>query len=121
MDEYWNELLTEAYRLYQEEIESRHPDDYEVYLPNMSKLMCTYGFLSQYAAEHGGSIENLKFDRRETSGGITAYFTVLDLKGEELTEFCRFTKEAHALSIDALIDGTVCLSMTFTDVFKKIR
>ena len=119
MDEYWNELLTEAYRLYQEEIESRRPENYEVYLLNMSKLMCAYGFLSQIAAEHDGSVEELKFDRRETSGGITAYFTVLDLKGEELSEFRRLIGEAHALSIDALIDGTICLSMTFTDVFKK--
>ena len=115
------DMLPAAWAEYQREIESRCPNDYEVYLPNMTKLMSTYTFLSQLVAAHGGEIEDLKFDRRETNGGVTAYFTVLYLVGEDLVQFCDLIRGAHALSIDSLVDGSVCISMTFKDVFRKVK
>lgn len=114
-------FLSEAYRLYEAEIQSRCPEDYEVYLPNMSKLMCTYAFLSQIAAEQGGRVEDLKFDKREINGGIVAYFTVIHLSGESLTKFCDLIKEAYSVGFCPMLDDTICLSMTFEDVFRKIR
>lgn len=115
------DLLSEALGLYQKEIDSRRPEDYEVFLPNMKKFMGAYTYLSQIAEKCGGSIEKLKFDRREINGGITAYFTVLYLSGDDVVRFCDFIKEAQSISIDSLVDGRVCLSMTFKDIFKKIK
>lgn len=115
------DFLSAAWELYRKEIDGRHPEDYEVYLPNMSKLMCTYGFLQQVAAECGGTVEELRFDRRETFGEVVAYFRVFSLAGDNLAKFCDLVKSADNLGIDALTDGTVCIGMTFKDVFRKVK
>lgn len=121
LDQESTELLLATWELYREEIESRRPEDYEVYVPNMSKLMAMHGFLKQIAQEFDGKVDELKFDRRETFGEIIAYFRYFALEGEDLIRFCDLVKGADNFDIEPLTDGTVSIGMTFRDIFKKIK
>ena len=98
---------------------SRSNSDYEVNPEQMQKLIDAYGYFMEIAAIYNGTVEPLKLEPKRINGGITAYFTVFHLAGENIKRFCEVVQGFSALSIDSLEDGTVCLSFTVPKVFRE--
>lgn len=114
IDEYYKQI----WELYEQEMAKRNSDDYEANPEQMRKFINAYGFFSDLVKKNGGSIEPIRLAPTEVNGGITAYFTVFYLAGEEVARFSEVIKGASALSIDSLEDGTVCISFTVPKVFR---
>ena len=112
------DFLQEVWGIYEKEMASRKLEDYEADPEQMKKLAAVYRFFSENAAKNGGFLDPLRLVPTEVNGGITAYFTVFYIAGDEIARFCEAIKNASALSIDSLDDGTVCISMTIPRVFK---
>lgn len=108
----------EIWRLFEEEMAKRDNADYTVDRAQMQKLVDTYGVFEKLARECGGSIEPFRIVPKEVNGGVTAYFQVFSVFGENVARFCDAVRGASALSIDSLTDGRVCISMTIPGVFK---
>ena len=114
MSEYEKKL----WELYEKEMQSRDNADYTVNREQMQKLIDAYGFFNKIAQECGGTIEPFRIVPKEVNGGITAYFRVFHIFGDNVARFCEVVRNVSALSIDSLDNGTVCLSMTIPRVFK---
>lgn len=109
------ELLEKAFMAYQREIQSRSNLDYKINSEQWAKLLRARDFLSR----HCDDVEDISIRPSTTVGGITAYTTLLFLNGEEIQEFADIIGSSSALSIDATIDGDVCVSFTIPDIFVK--
>ena len=105
--------ITEFYKIYEETM-SRNNDNFVVNEVQLKKLENAYAFF----LEHGKNVE-LKLVPREINGGITAYFTVLYLDGDDLARLSRIVGSMGALSIDSTVDGEVCISFTIPGIFRK--
>ena len=106
------------WELYEQEMESRNNADYEADPVQMQKLIDAYGFFAEMALSCGGKVNPVKIVPKEICSGITAYFTVFYLNGDNIRRFCEVVQGFSALSIDSLTDGTVCLSFTVPNVFR---
>lgn len=112
--------LTKAdWEEYERRMAARNDDDYEFNREQGLKLFAAFEFFESYVRQYGGRVEPINLIPREENGGLTCYCTVFDFAGTEIQQFCTAILGASALSIDALSDGTVCLSMTFPDVFVR--
>lgn len=110
-------FVSEAFREYEREIAERDDNDYEFNREQGLKLFAAFEFFEAYVKGHGGRIDPINLKPREEVGYLTCYCTVFDFFGEDVPHFCMAILDASAISIDALVDGTVCISMTFPDVF----
>ena len=108
-----------VWELYEREMESRNNEDYEADPVQMQKLIDAYGFFMEMAATCNGRVNPLRLVPMKVNGGITAYFTVFHLMGDDVKRFCEIVQGFSALSIDSLVDGTVCLSFTVPKVFRR--
>lgn len=109
----------EIWEMYEAELASRNNDDYVVNKAQFDKLIDAYEFFSSIAAESGGSVEDVKLEPKQITGGVTAYFTLFYLHGaKQLDKFAEIIKSMTAISIDAMLDGTVCISFTIPGVFE---
>lgn len=105
--------------LWEKEIQSRSNSDYEPDKQQMDKLIAAYRLMNELAANGGGRVEPLRLVPKEVHCGITAYFTVFYATHENLLKICEVARSFSALSIDSLTDGTVCISFTIPNVFKR--
>lgn len=110
--------IKEIWALYEQEMASRKIEDYEVNREQMDKLIAAYRFFDSVVSECGGSVDPFRIVPTEVNGGITAFFTVFYIAGDQIEQFCNVIRSATALSIDSLEDGTVCVSFTIPGVFK---
>ena len=113
------DFLYPYYKLYLEELNSRSDHDYEINQIQMNKLLDAYAFFELVCKKSNGSLESLELIPHIVNGGITAYFTVFYLDKDDLIEFSQIVQNMGALSIDSLIDGTVCISFTVPNVYYK--
>lgn len=109
------ELLQDAIK----EIGERNDADYIPNKPQMKKLAEAYRFFIEHADENNGRVDTLKLIPKMKHGGITAYFYVFAPFGEDFETFKRIVQNSSALSIDANVDGEVCISLNIPDVFVK--
>ena len=107
------------YEIYEEEMSKRENADYEKCDEQMKKLSEAYQFFSDIAEEQNGRVDPLRIVPKEEHCGVTAYFTLFYLNGDELQRFSKIVGDMSAISIDSLTDGTVCISFTIPNVFKK--
>ena len=115
----YTDYAKQIWEMYEKEMSSRKNADYEVTPEQMQKLIDAYGFFMEVAASGNGKVEPFKIVPKEVNGGITAYFSVFYLSGDDIQRFCKVVSSFSALSIDSLKDGTVCLSFTVPRVFKR--
>lgn len=113
------ELLKEAWELYEKEMASRSDDDYEVNEVQMKKFIDAYAFFSEACAKSGGEIEDMELVPHEETGGITAYFRVFYIHGDDLARLAKVVGNMSAISIDSMIDGRICISFNIPRVFYK--
>lgn len=115
-----NEIESRVFELYKQEMESRRNSDYEIDKTQMQKLTRAYEFFAEIAERDGGVVDPLKLEPKAVSGGITAYFTVFYLSGDDMARFSEIVGDMSAISLDSTIDGDVCVSFNIPGVFKKI-
>ena len=114
-----DEYTRYVWGLYEAEMRSRKNEDYEADPEQMKKLIAAYGFFAELTVTGHGHMEPLKLVPKECHGGLTAYFTVFYLHGDQLQKFLKIAQGFSAMSIDALDDGTVCLSFTIPNVCRR--
>lgn len=112
-------ILEDAFAIYDAELKKRNDKDYEINKEQFKKLIDIHSFFLDLASKNNGSVEELNLVPKEVSAGITAYFTVLYLYGDDLLKFSKAVKDMGGLSIDTMTDGRVCISFTIPDVFAK--
>lgn len=115
----YGDVADKVWELYEAEMASRNDADYEVNEVQMRKLIDAYAFFTEIAERDGGKIDKLKLNPKEINGGVTCYFTVFYLFGEDLMRFCKVVQSMSAISIDSMADGDVCISFTIPRVFQK--
>lgn len=111
-------ILKDAWELYQEAMRERNNDDYVVDACQMEKLMRAYEFFCRVAVNCGGTIEPLHLEPKEENGGVSVHLALLYLDGENLGRFQKIVGDMGAISIDATLDGNVCISFTIPGVFR---
>lgn len=94
-------------------------NDYEINRTQWTKLLMILKYFSDFADRNGGSVEPCEIMPREEHGGVTAYFTVLDLKEKDIVKFCQMIALSNAITIDATTDGRVCISLSVPNVFVR--
>lgn len=90
---------------------------FKVNKPQLDKLTKVFNFFANMATEHSGEIEPLSLKASEIHGGVTATFPAFDIAGDDIKRFCDALECTSALSIDAMLSGDVCISVTVPDVF----
>ena len=101
------------------EIAARGDDDYEINREQALKLFAAYEFFESYVKMNGGRIKPIVLKPHEEVGHLTCYSVLYDFVGADIIGFCKNILGASALSINAMLDNTVCISMTFPDVFVR--
>lgn len=113
-----NEYLKSFGKLYEKVIALRNDDDFLINEPQMVKFFEVYEFFTKAAGEtETAKVEPIKLVPREEHGGITATFVVFDMYGEILEDFKKIVQYVSALTVDAVNDGAVCVSVTVPNVF----
>lgn len=105
--------------IYHEEVSKLNNEDFEIDPDGMRHFTEFASFMSGVAKESNGRVEFDLHEPRENMAGITAYMRVFWLVGDQLREFCKLLVWASSWSIDALIDGTVCISVRFVGIYRK--
>lgn len=62
-----------------------------------------------------------KISPKEENGGITVFFPILYLHGEQIADFCERLKCASALTIDPDNGERICISITVPDIFVNLN
>lgn len=114
-------FVDEVFKKMQREIASRNDDDYEFNREQGLKLFAAYEFFEAYVKVNGGRVEPINLKPREEVGYLTCYSLLWDFAGKEIQNFCKAILGASAIGISAKLDSTVCISMTFPDVFVRKR
>lgn len=110
------EFVKRIGQIYNNLLKIQKDEDYVINQPQMEKFCDIYGFLLETVKKCGGKVDKSVLVPREECGGINAYFTVLDIWGQNVKKFCDVMQHASAFSVDASNDG-ICLSITVPNVF----
>lgn len=113
------EYLRKYGEKYLEILNEANDDNYEINRTQWTKLLMILKYFNDFADRNGGSVEPCEIMPREEHGGVTAYFTVLDLREKDITKFCQMLMMSNAITIDATTDGRVCISLSVPDVFVR--
>lgn len=108
-----NQYLKDFGKLYEQVIALRDDDDFLINEPQMKKFYEVCEFFNKAA----GEVEPIELVPREEHGGVTATFVVFDMYGKILEEFKKVVQHLSAMTIDAVNDGKVCISVTVPRVF----
>lgn len=109
-------LIDTVISLLNEEMATRNEDDYEINNPQWVKLQSAYEYFENIS-DCEEPVEIYASPCSE-SGGIIAYFDLFYITDEEINMFQRIVGNSSAISIEALDNGKVRLSLTIPDVHK---
>lgn len=118
-DERYTALFRVFGKMYKEAMDTLNNDDFEVDPEGMKHFTDFASFIGHIAKENNGRVEFDIHEPKERIAGISAYFPLFWLTGDNLREFCKRLVWASAFSIDALTDGTVCVSVRFGGVYRE--
>ena len=114
-----NDYLKVFWEVVDAEMASRNDSDYEVNQPQMQKLIEAYSFFKRVVDTSGGSIEPFRISPKAIHGGVTAYYPLFYLNGDDLKKLATIVGNMSAISIDSMSNGDVCISYNVPNVFKK--
>lgn len=118
-EEFLNGFLKDCWEIFQEEMDSRNNDDYEVNPDQMQHLVEAYRFFIKKAHDHNGKIDPFEYNPKELVGHLDTHFYFFELSGDDLLEFAKIIANASVITIDATLDGVTHISMNFPDVYRK--
>lgn len=104
---------------YSEFLEEQKDEDYQINRPQWLKLLKVLKFFCDLTQKTNGRVERCEVRPREQHGGVTAYFTVLDIHANDIPAFCEALSFTTAITIDATADGRICVSVSVPYVFVK--
>lgn len=100
-------------------IEDENDGNYVVNRPQWLKMVEVLDYFQRLAKKSNGVVEPCEVAPKFLHGGVTASFTVVDIQEDDIPEFCKALLKTNAITIDATIDGKVCISVSIPYVFKK--
>lgn len=107
-------------RLYEQELNRRRNEDYEVNPIQMDRFLTLLHFLQDKVnPEFDEGIEPFHLEAKEECGGFSADFCVFDLYGDEIPVFAEMLSWCSAISIDATTESQICISITVPDIFVR--
>lgn len=118
-DEELNEYVGKYWKEVQDILDSRDNADYVVNEQQLAKMVYTHEFFKNYAKKNGGKITELIMEPKQETCGMTVSFTLFYLHTVELQKFAHILSWFSAISIDATLDGEVCISFNIPNVFRK--
>jgi len=98
-------------------LDSKSNDDFEINETQFEKYKEVLVFFRTLTKDDKEAKIEIRLEPKETIGGLTCTTYLFDLWGETLKEFNKVLSFCSAMSIDALNDGKVCISMTIPDIF----
>lgn len=104
-----------------ETIASRNNDDYVVNKPQMEKFCKAVDFFQKFVADCNGELDPIRLEPKNEGGYLTAYAYVFDISGENARKLCEIISYTSAITIDALGNGKVCISLTVPNVYVEKR
>ncbi|MBP3398291.1 MAG: hypothetical protein J6K75_00905 [Erysipelotrichaceae bacterium] len=104
-------------------LNSRSNSDYEINEPQFEKFKEVLNFFTTLAQENKNTKVDVFLEPKQTVGGLTCTTYLLDFYGKQMEEFNKLLSYCYAVTIDALLDGRICISVNVPDVFveKKHR
>lgn len=104
---------------YNEFLREQTDEDYQINPPQWRKMLNVLKFFYELAKTSNGKVEPCAISPRVEHGGVTAYFTVLDIRESDIPKFCEALMQTSAITIDATVDARICLSVSIPYVFIK--
>lgn len=104
---------------FNEFLDEQKDEDYEINRPQWLKFIKVLKFFCDLTAKTNGRVERCEVRPREQHGGVTAYFTVLDIRANDIPAFCETLSLTSAITVDATEDGNICISVSVPYVFVK--
>ena len=104
---------------YEELLVEQDDEDYQINPPQWFKMLKVIKFFFDLAKSSNGQVEPCEVCPRVEHGGVTAYFTVLDVRENDIPKFCEALQQTSAITIDATTDGRICLSVSVPYVFVR--
>lgn len=104
-------------------LNSRSNSDFEINDTQFKKFKEVLNFFTTLAQENKNTKVDVFLEPKQTVGGLTCTTYLLDFYGKQMEEFNKLLSYCCAVTIDAMIDGKVCISVNVPDVFveKKNR
>ena len=118
-DEKFAALFRVAGELHKQAMSGLRNEDFEVDPDGMQHFTEFASFMAKQAKQNDGRIELDLHEPKSGIAGLNAYFRVFWLMRDDLRTFCKLLVWASSWSIDALEDGTVCISVRFVGVYHK--
>lgn len=98
---------------------SRKDEDYKINPEQWEKFLNVLEFFVDLAEKNGGTAEEPVLQPKFEHGGVTAYFTVLDIHENDIPALCEALLQTNAITIDATTDGRVCISVSVPHIFVR--
>lgn len=111
-------FLSAAWELSEDYLSREDNADYEPDPIQVEKLAEAYGFFVNLALKNHGTVDPLSIIPKRRSVGISAYFYVLFIDDDQLADYCRIMSYSAGFSIDADLEGKVCISFNIPNVFR---
>ena len=104
-------------------LNSRSNSDFEINDTQFKKFKEVLNFFTTLAQENKNTKVDVFLEPKQKVGGLTCTTNLLDFYGKQMEEFNELLSYCCAVTIDALLDGRVCISVNVPDVFveKKTR
>ena len=112
-------IVAQLGKLYEKEMASRSNEDYEPNEKQLEKFIKTMKFFQKCIAESKDAHLEHQLIPKETVGGLTCECYLIYLCREDIKEFAEILSWCSAITIEALEDGKVVISLTIPDVFTK--
>ena len=110
--------VLEMWSEYNEYVDALDNSDYEINKPQMAKLIELYDFFVDALKNTSGKVELHTPVPKKLHGGIDIYCRLFYIYFDDIQRFSNVMKGASAVSIDAMTDGTVNISITVPNVYK---
>ena len=91
--------------------------DYRLNPPQALAFATLVRRVRELADEFEGRVEPIKIIPRLCCGSVTATLPLIDLSESALRKFSSILQYTSALTVDALTDGSICISLNVPDVY----
>lgn len=110
--------VLEIWSEYNNYVDALDNSDYEINKPQMAKLINLYDFFVKALENTSGKVELHTPVPKKLHGGLDIYCRLFYIYFDDIVKFSEVMRGASAVSIDAMTDGTVNISITVPNVYK---
>ncbi len=103
----------------EESFDGLNDEDYRINPEQWTKMLDAVSFFNDYVKEKEGKLEPCRLQPKMQHGGITAYSRCFDVTASDVQQFAKAISCASAITIDTMLSGEVCISLTIPNVFVR--